>query len=175
MSAVPVLAVDPDALPDHLQVLEEAILVEQAAWKALLDPRDPQDVCPQSPRAFPAPGATHGLPRGWTVVAVLAGYQADTDLYLVRRTAGGWMLLRHESDLERTQMFWLDESLGHLYQHLCEELATRSPASTRLTPIADWLHQVLMSMYDQDDEVEAGEQLLFALGANLTYLPLRAR
>lgn len=151
-----------------------AAVTEYKDWEAGLTRARPTDGIPRGWMTTVPPSDEHGLPMGWRTVACLRDYQPDTDLWLTRRDGGGWVVVRYERDLERTQIFWVDESLADLYTHVVEAIAEGHRFPAGMDAIAEWLKGVLTEMFDSEDPVEAAEQVLFALGGVLSVVPRAA-
>lgn len=153
-------------MPPELDALEHTVNREFNAWERAFPLNRLNHDLP------PDPTVEDGLPKGWHLVGHLPDYQTDTDLFLTRRTKGGWVIVRHEYDIPRTKLFWVDLTFGDLFEHVLADAFFGSPADMeRLPGVAGWLKEIALGSYDATDPTEAAEQALFALGGPLTALP----
>lgn len=120
--------------------------------------------------AHPHPDAPKGLPAGWDSVATHATDHATADEVvwcLVRRQAGGWLLVSHHSRAQHTELVVAQESIGDLY-------AVTVRGRDRIdfhAEVVDWLKVVISAMFDPNDPAEAAEQVLFALSDQIRTPP----
>lgn len=117
---------------------------------------------------YPAPDTPHGTPAGWRIVHVYPSALPDSTYYVCRRDAGGWALIRFESDLAHTLHLMGALSLGDLLA-----LADRGQSAATRERVAG-IRAALCELYDPVDPKEAVERALFALGGPLIHPPRRS-
>lgn len=153
-----------DDPPDD--VLREVAADEHRAWEQTL-PCDEH-----GEPVFPNPHGAQGLPDGWVVrsqTVTPARENPDTDWLLVRRDAGGWLLVNHDEPLSRTSLRGGAITIGGIYEkvHRPSDPQPRGVYSI----LAGWLRTLIVDAYDPADEIEAAARVMVALGGPVTVTP----
>lgn len=144
----------------------DQISYEYYDWRTTQGPEPEASAAPSATSTATDPNVPltlppRGLPPGWTIVAAHVG--GAVTLTLAQRLAGGWVVIAHGTSSQA--LHWVKRSLADLYESLDE---------TAYPNERGWLKDVLCSMYDRSDPVEAAEQMMVALGGPLVAMPRAA-
>lgn len=152
------------AAGQSLEAFEAHLNGEFIAWRVL--PTSPEKWA----KGNPSPLTAGGLPVGYEVVDQYPHEEfADTFYVLAHRLAGGWVLVRHESDIATTLVKAADPSIVAL----CEGVAS-GRFGEHLIPVAEPMRTTIGAMYDQTDETEAAAYTMWMLGGPMIVSPRAA-
>lgn len=91
-------------------------------------------------------------------------------MHVADRHGGGWILLRRVGSGD-TVLNEYEETFAALYNTVCRFARGPIQAVPVWQPAETLMRNFLVSYYDPDDETEAAEQVLVALGARPRALP----
>lgn len=156
---------------DLSQVVDE----EMRRWEAgLAQDQQPTGQSRQVPH--PDPHETGGVPPGWGIRSRYADFLPGSDMVLIHRPPGDWLILRHDRVGQHSRVVMGNATLAGLYDSLARRAEQGTVAGRDMAfhgGLSGWLHRTLMSMFDPTDPTEAAEQMLFGLGGHL-HTPPRA-
>lgn len=128
----------------------------------------------QTNRMHPPTGEAGSLPAGWTLVSVCPGMEYQP-YHLIRREAGGWVLIRREAGEHGAEFGGAYTCLSDWYNDLQATMATGSvPASGLLVAVTKWIKDELIALYDTADPAERAEQMLLILSGRVRVPPRAA-
>lgn len=152
-------------MPRPVTPFHAAVAAEFKDWVLALPTTAGRSVYPM----VESPG---GLPPGWRVRASAheQGRAGPQSAHVADRHGGGWILLRRVGSGD-TVLNEYEETFAALYNTVCRFARGPIQAVPVWQPAETLMRNFLVSYYDPDDETEAAEQVLVALGARPRALP----
>jgi hypothetical protein len=115
----------------------------------------------------PDPHEENGLPDGWVIYSRFVDFRMATDLVLVRRAEGDWVVVSHHRNAGSTAPFIAFRTLKEVFDY---NLYRANP-DVQTARFTVWLRRVFLRCYDPTDAADASELMLVALGSEVSAVP----